>query len=1022
MKFVCDSCRSRYEIADEKVAGQTLNIRCRNCGYMIRLTAPAKGVAQAVPAPQSSETAAAWHYSVNGETFGPYSEDELIERFQDGRVGDEAYIWQSSFPEWKPAIEVPVFATAISVGRRSQQRQRAPKTMQLDAAELGNLIAATQPSETREPSPVRRATIAQAAITAQAAPEPEAFSREHEPLASGMRRIPSQLRSTVEASPIQQARAIAAARQTGEDLPLSPSATAQALRAQPATRTEPAPAAAPAEPVTANEASGAPDPARPLRRRSSVAMPVAFDELRDRIATGGRASTDTPIVPPATALRDGSAPVPPDPNEQTAPPANRPQTAPLRVRTPATSTSPGQPHTDKTPVEDLPTGELPAVTGPHVAAVPPATPETPEPGASLPVASPPPLAAKAPSAADDAMRFPSGSWQTATQEEEEPATGEFESAAYTTIGKSGLVNSDALPTGDFDAPANTSIGKSLFDADEGLDNDLLDEPTIETADEPELESEPTPRPAPAPAALQDSGPPPLGAAGEPATEPEPEPEVDPEPEAARVTAQPEPVPEPAAPALAEDSALVAPASEPAAATDPKESATSPGDDLDELLAAPAAPVVTRARTASASVGLVPPPKPMASRAPSGAQPSVPPSVPRPVAASIPAPQAKAAAPAPPAVRVDPEQATAELPRTPDVTPPAKPEVAEKSEAASLPESAAGTEPLAKAVPAEPATRPAPAPSTTAKPQSDDDALVDSWLGQGGGTQNVTSAPIAVPPVPPPSAEKKKSPLIWVGAFVGIAAVVGLAVALSGPSDTPATPDAGPAPVADTALQADAAAEEASAAAEASGQHSGPTPPTTAQQLALVRAQRATSAAIDAANTAAISSAGLPPEAIAELQRRQQVEQTNRRNNGSTPRTNGTEPAQNAAAEGTSRTNGSSFANMGNTQQVAVSGSQGAQRNDGPGREHFAAGLSGFVANSFRRCVQRHLVDEGSLPNAARVVVEITVQPDGDVSGIELDRAVQGTTFGNCMEGNSQNWRFPPFEGDAMTLQRTYIIE
>jgi predicted Zn finger-like uncharacterized protein len=40
MKFVCDKCRTKYTIADEKVRGKVLKIRCKNCGNIIEVREP----------------------------------------------------------------------------------------------------------------------------------------------------------------------------------------------------------------------------------------------------------------------------------------------------------------------------------------------------------------------------------------------------------------------------------------------------------------------------------------------------------------------------------------------------------------------------------------------------------------------------------------------------------------------------------------------------------------------------------------------------------------------------------------------------------------------------------------------------------------------------------------------------------------------------------------------------------------------------------------------------------------------
>ena len=39
MKFLCDQCKAKYQIADEKVQGKTLRMKCRKCGHVIEIRA-----------------------------------------------------------------------------------------------------------------------------------------------------------------------------------------------------------------------------------------------------------------------------------------------------------------------------------------------------------------------------------------------------------------------------------------------------------------------------------------------------------------------------------------------------------------------------------------------------------------------------------------------------------------------------------------------------------------------------------------------------------------------------------------------------------------------------------------------------------------------------------------------------------------------------------------------------------------------------------------------------------------------
>lgn len=45
MKFLCDQCKAKYQIADEKVQGKTLRMKCRKCGHVIEIRAATEAAA-----------------------------------------------------------------------------------------------------------------------------------------------------------------------------------------------------------------------------------------------------------------------------------------------------------------------------------------------------------------------------------------------------------------------------------------------------------------------------------------------------------------------------------------------------------------------------------------------------------------------------------------------------------------------------------------------------------------------------------------------------------------------------------------------------------------------------------------------------------------------------------------------------------------------------------------------------------------------------------------------------------------
>jgi predicted Zn finger-like uncharacterized protein len=58
VKFLCDQCKAKYQIADEKVAGKTVRMKCRKCGHLIEVRA-AVTETSVEAAPPSQEVPAA---------------------------------------------------------------------------------------------------------------------------------------------------------------------------------------------------------------------------------------------------------------------------------------------------------------------------------------------------------------------------------------------------------------------------------------------------------------------------------------------------------------------------------------------------------------------------------------------------------------------------------------------------------------------------------------------------------------------------------------------------------------------------------------------------------------------------------------------------------------------------------------------------------------------------------------------------------------------------------------------------
>ncbi len=134
MKFQCGNCQAKYQIADEKVSGRTLKMKCRKCGSDILIrgkslskvppaaTSPSKvgdvrastvDMLRGSSLPQQPTIEDQWHVAINDVPVGPISQEEIQIRAQAGAITGDSLCWREGFEDWKPVQEVPELAGLV---------------------------------------------------------------------------------------------------------------------------------------------------------------------------------------------------------------------------------------------------------------------------------------------------------------------------------------------------------------------------------------------------------------------------------------------------------------------------------------------------------------------------------------------------------------------------------------------------------------------------------------------------------------------------------------------------------------------------------------------------------------------------------------------------------------------------------------------------------------------------------------------------------------------------------------------
>jgi predicted Zn finger-like uncharacterized protein len=193
MKISCQSCHSKYNVADDKVQGKIVKIRCRKCGSTIVVNGSASAATNGsapAPAPKAppmgldaplgdlpgggAAGGGEWHVSVTDSDQRTMSLAELVAAYHAGEVAQDVFIWTEGMDDWKALGEVDAVVSALYAfgppGGSASPGARADVAPAAVAASPAYEPAAAQPAFDRFERP--------APAVAEEAPHPAAVVAE----------------------------------------------------------------------------------------------------------------------------------------------------------------------------------------------------------------------------------------------------------------------------------------------------------------------------------------------------------------------------------------------------------------------------------------------------------------------------------------------------------------------------------------------------------------------------------------------------------------------------------------------------------------------------------------------------------------------------------------------------------------------------------------------------------------------------------------------------------------------------
>ncbi|MBX3206011.1 MAG: zinc-ribbon domain-containing protein [Labilithrix sp.] len=120
MKIQCQSCQAKYTIADEKVLGKVVKIRCKKCSSTIVINGneqpQAEDAADTHVFDYANQSNDQWTVNVADGDQRTMTVAEIAAEYRAGVVTDETYCWKDGMADWLPVREIEQIYGSLKLG------------------------------------------------------------------------------------------------------------------------------------------------------------------------------------------------------------------------------------------------------------------------------------------------------------------------------------------------------------------------------------------------------------------------------------------------------------------------------------------------------------------------------------------------------------------------------------------------------------------------------------------------------------------------------------------------------------------------------------------------------------------------------------------------------------------------------------------------------------------------------------------------------------------------------------------
>jgi predicted Zn finger-like uncharacterized protein len=113
MKVSCQSCGAKYTIADDKVRGRKVKIRCKSCGSPIVVDGqsdappPDPSATAPEPFPAAAPAGDSWTVNLSDTDQRSMTTQEIVDGWKTGLVTTDAFVWKDGMADWMPVLDHP---------------------------------------------------------------------------------------------------------------------------------------------------------------------------------------------------------------------------------------------------------------------------------------------------------------------------------------------------------------------------------------------------------------------------------------------------------------------------------------------------------------------------------------------------------------------------------------------------------------------------------------------------------------------------------------------------------------------------------------------------------------------------------------------------------------------------------------------------------------------------------------------------------------------------------------------------